>query len=672
MASEDVLIGIGVDLGNSVSQLTKFNSGLDDTVNRAKSGANPVRGFFDGIVGKVAGVGLAVTGIGALAMGVGSLASGMVSGNAEFETYLTQFGVLLGSTEAAKQRLDELSKFGASTPFELPEIVKADKVLTSFGLSSEDTAKKFGVSGAQIRTTIGDIAAGTGTSFEELSLTFGKFASGATGEAIARFQELGIVTKEEMAGLGLEFSKSGQLLTPAREAFSVLEKHVRGKFGGMMDAQSKTFDGMMSNLSDWVGNATRTLAAPIFDKLKGGLEQVLVFLNDPKTQEGLTNFATALADGIGMAIQFVSDMMPSIVAGFTLWWNTLQQVIAFLQPLTDAVGLFITNLQEGRDPIEAIGHLLENVGTAVSDMTGQVLQAIGDALPGIWAKLVEWGKAFIDWIGPRIPPMLAELGRLSGELLNWVVNTALPTLVQKLGEWGAALWKWVSPMIGPALVELGKLLLQIGGWILTVALPAIITKLAEWGGAFLGWIGKDVLPFIGEKLGELWDALVKWIDKTVTDIFTEVKRIGDSIVQGIQKGVSDAWDAFVQFFKDLFAKLPDWLQKFIKGGSPALVFVPIGESITQGIAKGITDSWGNVTGALAGGMASTLAGGIGIPGSGSAGSFTGSRAGGFSGGIAGGGGTQVIQLVVDGRVLSQVMAGRVNSRAHIPNSTVIG
>src|SRR5688500_18790106 len=63
-------------------------------------------------------IGLAAQGISAIGGALGGLASGMVSGNAEMERYATQLGTLMGSADAAKDRLAELADFGAKTPFE--------------------------------------------------------------------------------------------------------------------------------------------------------------------------------------------------------------------------------------------------------------------------------------------------------------------------------------------------------------------------------------------------------------------------------------------------------------------------------------------------------------------------------------------------------------------------
>ena len=109
----------------------------------------------------------AVTGaMSSLTNAVGGLASGMVAGNAEFERYEVQLGVLLGGAQAAKDKMAELAQFAQSTPFELPEVVRAEKILQGFGLASDAAAKAFGFSASQIRTIAGDVAAGAGASLE--------------------------------------------------------------------------------------------------------------------------------------------------------------------------------------------------------------------------------------------------------------------------------------------------------------------------------------------------------------------------------------------------------------------------------------------------------------------------------------------------------------------------
>lgn len=88
-----------------------FDSGLSSLNKKTESAG----GFLKNALSFATG-GAILGGLTAIGGKILDVAGSMVTGNAEFEKYQTQFGVLLGSTEAAKQRLDELAKFGASTP----------------------------------------------------------------------------------------------------------------------------------------------------------------------------------------------------------------------------------------------------------------------------------------------------------------------------------------------------------------------------------------------------------------------------------------------------------------------------------------------------------------------------------------------------------------------------
>ena len=43
---------------------------------------------------------------------------------------------------------------------------------------------------------------------------------------------------------------------------------MQGKYGGLMAAQSATFDGMLSNLRDWAGATLARTGKPLFDVLR--------------------------------------------------------------------------------------------------------------------------------------------------------------------------------------------------------------------------------------------------------------------------------------------------------------------------------------------------------------------------------------------------------------------
>jgi phage-related protein len=356
-------------------------------------------------LGTVAG-GIVGTGISLITENVGKIGRAMIDGNAEMQRYETQFGVLLGSTEAAQQRLKELAEFGAKTPFELPQVVVADKILQGFGLHSEEAAKKFGFSGTQIRTIAGDVASGAGVSFEEMAGYIGKFSSGATGEAIARFQELGIMTREQMAGMGLEFSKSGELLSPLPQATEVMLTLMKQKYGGMMDAQSSTFEGMVSNLNDWVGQAIRTVGQPIFEVVSDSLKEVLAFLNEPSTQAAIKDFAKMMADNLKAVVAWVKENWPAIsktigdvfAAIGVVWTNVLKPVLdVIVQVVGSVIDWIVLHWPEIST---AIGDVFNAIKSVWDNVLKPVIDVILSALAGVVKWVAEnWGgisKAFED------------------------------------------------------------------------------------------------------------------------------------------------------------------------------------------------------------------------------------------------------------------------------------
>lgn len=305
-----------------MADVVKIDVQATDNASRAIGGVRGALGQMAVMAGAFAGALGITAGLSKIAEGVRTITAGMIEGNAAFEQYDVRFQTLLGSADAAKKRMEELAKFGRETPFDLPEVVQADIILQGFGLHSEAAAKQFGFSGEQIRTIAGDVASGTGASFNEIALALGRFSAGATGEAMMRFQELGVVTRKELAGMGIQFSKAGQLLSPLPQAMQAVLTAMQSKYGGLMAAQSATFDGMLSNLRDWAGAAMRETGKPLFDALKAQLQNLLTLVNSSamtgileRITASVASFATALGgflDGLLTGITNIGTALSSV------------------------------------------------------------------------------------------------------------------------------------------------------------------------------------------------------------------------------------------------------------------------------------------------------------------------------------------------------------------------
>jgi len=161
----------------------------------------------------------------------------------QFEQYEAALKTMLGSTEAAKERLSELVDFAKTTPFELPQVVEAANQLQALGRYSQDNLRM-----------LGDLASASGKPMEQALSAFAKMASGQKGIAVDMFRDLLITTDDWQRATGKGISANGELLASTEELLSALPKILQEKnFSGMMEMQAQTFNGAVSNMQDAIG-----------------------------------------------------------------------------------------------------------------------------------------------------------------------------------------------------------------------------------------------------------------------------------------------------------------------------------------------------------------------------------------------------------------------------------
>jgi hypothetical protein len=498
--------------------LTSLNK-LDEKASHTTGFMSKLGGAFGGVVDTLGKVGLAGLGIGGIISGISSVASGMVSGNAEMETYETQLSTLLGSADKAKDRLAELAKFGAETPFDLPEVVRAEKVLVGFGLTGEKVVKQTGLDATHFRTLVGDIAAGTGQAFEDIALNMGKFSAGATGEAISRFQELGIATKEQMAAMGVQFSKSGELLSPIPQAMEAIVKISQEKFGGGMDKLSKTFEGQMSTLSDNINQAKTAVMQPIFNVLRDSLAGINSVMSSDVFQKGLQNIAEILAGVVKQGVDIA-------VIGF----NALRQAIEILGPI-------VIPLVQGI--VENIGNLI-SYGQSLVDF-GAIWEGLSLTFKGIWELL---GNA--DWTGSFYDGIL----KLSGgsEELSGIINDFILRLI--------VLWNTLSNNVFPVIQQGIEIWKTYASYILEVVkggdtLNNYLADIPDFLKPVVGFLGDVVNALRSFSLAVLgfsdMDGMWGELGNAVNSFSAIFVGAFDAIIMLLNGDVAGAWD----YFKDV-------------------------------------------------------------------------------------------------------------------------
>lgn len=246
------------------------------------------------------GLGLAIAGIGAAS----------VKAAADMEQTRKAFTTLLKDATLAKDFLAELETFAANTPFELPGLLQASKKMFAFGFTAQQVIP--------VLTAVGDSAAALGMGQDGIDrLTI----------AIGQMQAKGKVSAEEMLQLAEAGVPAWQMLADAMgtsipQAMKMAEKGtidsatgiqaiisgMNSKFGGMMQEQSSTINGMLSNIQDSIGQTMVVIGDEITDglDLKPALKEA---------QDDLSDFAAKVkSSGIAEAIR---DTVPP-AAGATI------------------------------------------------------------------------------------------------------------------------------------------------------------------------------------------------------------------------------------------------------------------------------------------------------------------------------------------------------------------
>ena len=188
-------------------------------------------------------------------IGVGVSLAGLVKQIAqtrgEFQQLEVAFATLLQSKEKADALMSQMVELAAKTPFDLQGVASGARQLLAYGFAAEDVTNTL--------TRLGNVAAGLGLNLQDLTWLYGTTA--VQGRLYTRdvmqFQSRGIDLAGELATqLGKTRAEISQMVTEGKIGFPEVQKAIEsmtnegGKFHNLMQEQSKTITGLISNLGD--------------------------------------------------------------------------------------------------------------------------------------------------------------------------------------------------------------------------------------------------------------------------------------------------------------------------------------------------------------------------------------------------------------------------------------
>lgn len=272
------------DLVDNISpQLKKIQSNLEQVNNKVSNTAQSMSNSFNRVGDTLKQTSQSVKNIGSTlapaSVAMGLIGAKAISSASNFETLGIQLEILTGSAEKGKNLFQELAKYSAETPFELPEIVKATRTLLGSNIALKDV----------VATTkmLGDVSAGSGADITSLAVVYGQVA-GMTklqGQDAMQFVSNGIpIWALLQKSTGKSITQLRELATDGKISFDIVNKALtqatekNGMYFQATQKLSKSLGGLYSTLKDNINIAFGELGAEMVKAIN--LQQLITQISD--------------------------------------------------------------------------------------------------------------------------------------------------------------------------------------------------------------------------------------------------------------------------------------------------------------------------------------------------------------------------------------------------------
>lgn len=243
---------------------------------------------------------------------IGKFVNQMMQVRGQFQQTEMAFKTMLQSEEKADALMKQLIRTASVTPFGVEDVTEGAKQLLAFNVAAEDVNKTL--------VGLGDVAAGMGLNLKDLVMLYGTtIAKGKMDtQDLYQFLNRGIPIADELAKvMGLDVNnaikevqkqiKAGKVTS---DIFIQAMQNMTAegsKFGGLMEAQSKTITGQISNIED-------------------AIEQMFNDLG--KSQEGVINTGLGVVSTLVENWETVGKVLMTVVAAYGAYKAAVIAMIA--------------------------------------------------------------------------------------------------------------------------------------------------------------------------------------------------------------------------------------------------------------------------------------------------------------------------------------------------------
>lgn len=346
---------------------------------------------------------------------IGKFVNQMMQVRGQFQQTEMAFKTMLQSEEKADALMKQLIRTAAVTPFGVEDVTEGAKQLLAFNVAAEDVNKTL--------IGLGDVAAGMGLNLKDLVMLYGTTIAKGKMDTMDLYQFLnrGIPIADEIAKvMGLDVTnaikevqkqiKAGKVTSDIFIQAMQSMTAEGSKFGGLMEAQSKTITGQISNIED-------------------AIEQMFNDLG--KSQEGVINTGLGVVSTLVENWETVGKVLMTVVAAYGAYkaavitmiaiskaqvaWESAKAFLSLAKSITTAkdamalfnlvsssnvLGLVLGAVAAGVTMFNLFGNSAEDAATKTSKFTESANEASSkvESLISILKTAKEGSKVYKDTI----------------------------------------------------------------------------------------------------------------------------------------------------------------------------------------------------------------------------------------------------------------------------------
>lgn len=386
------------DNSNFLRKLREVETGVTNTIKVIGKNGLGIEDMFNKMTKAAAAFGAGFT--------AKELIQNIIQVRGEFQQLEVAFTTMLGSSEKANDLMAQLTETAAKTPFDLQGVANGARQLLAYGTSAEDvneTLIRLGNIAAGLSQPLGDLVYLYGTTMTQGRL-YTQDLNQFTGRGIPMIKELAKefgVAESEIKGM----VEAGMIGFPEVQKVIQNLTNEGGMFFNLMQEQSKTITGQISNIGDSFSMMLNDIGKANEGIIKDALSSVSYLIeNYEKVGKILIElvgtygaYRTAL-----ITISAIENLRYQATLAHMAGLTKMQAIITVLKTKTDAL-----NVAMAKNPYVAVAAAVAALGLGIYKLVTYQTEA-EKALERLDAAGKESEKAALS--------EQRELAKLNGEL----------------------------------------------------------------------------------------------------------------------------------------------------------------------------------------------------------------------------------------------------------------